>query len=631
MKITNLQINGFGKISNKNINLDKEINVVYGKNEAGKSTLLNFIGSMFYGTSRNKNGKEISDFDKFEPWRTDDFSGKVSYELDNGETYEVFRDFRKKNPIIYNKYKQDVSLNYPIDKNKGIDFLYNQINVDEELFKNTIIVSQNDIKISQNVQNGIIQKISNMVSSGDENISYRKTLEKINKMQLEEIGTDRTREKPLNIVNDKLENLRGKQSKLVKYKDFLEENDEEIKNVQEKIENEEISLALYRVLKESHETSKLKNSEIEVVKNIRDEYFEKIEELDEKVDKNLKEKIENEKKSLKLPIIFSIIFIIISIICFIFNFNKIISISLIAVSVVIFIIGVVNRLKFNKNKKARLKEIEELEKKIEQEINILRNNIKTRQTEIDIKQNEIKEAENEVNRLVMNEFEQKLDSDFIEEAFELDNEDLENKIAEENERINSLKIEKGAKENQKESMKEELNEIANIQEEIDKFEDEKQYLTSLNNSYNLAKEGIERAYESIRNNISPEFTYKLSNIVSNVTNGKYEDINFNDTDGLIVRVENGNYFPVERLSQGTIDQMYLGLRLASIDTISKEKLPIILDETFAFFDDERIKNILEFLKNEYKDRQIIILTCSNREVEILNKLNVEYNYINLEK
>ena len=77
--------------------------------------------------------------------------------------------------------------------------------------------------------------------------------------------------------------------------------------------------------------------------------------------------------------------------------------------------------------------------------------------------------------------------------------------------------------------------------------------------------------------------------------------------------------------------MYLGLRLASIDTISKEKLPIILDETFAFFDDYRLENILKFINNKYEDRQIIIFTCSKREIEALNRLNIDYNYVDLEK
>ena len=48
MNIDLLKINGFGKIKNKEINLNKNINIIYGKNEQGKTTMLKFISSMFY-------------------------------------------------------------------------------------------------------------------------------------------------------------------------------------------------------------------------------------------------------------------------------------------------------------------------------------------------------------------------------------------------------------------------------------------------------------------------------------------------------------------------------------------------------------------------------------------------------
>ncbi|MBR1539712.1 MAG: AAA family ATPase [Clostridia bacterium] len=630
MKINNLKINGYGKLSDKEIKFDSKMNIIYGRNESGKSTLLSFMESIFYGASKNKNGKEISEYDRYMPWKTEDFSGKIAYELDSGESYEVFRDFKKKNPVIYNQQKQDISLNYSMDKNKGIDFIYDQIKVDEDTFKNTIVVNQNDVIMNKSVQSAMIQKISNIVTSGDENISYQKTLDKINKMQLENVGTDRTKEKPLNLVNTRIEELQNAKEKLEVYKGFIEENDNEVQKIQDKIDNEEIKLNLYRVLKESNEKSKIKNSEIDVVKNIRDEYFDKIEELDEKIDKEAKEKIRNEKKSSFFIILSFVILVVGAITYFVLKKNIMISIILTLLSFLMIVIDIVRKIKFNNSKKVRLKEIDELEKKIEQEIGILRNNIKSCQAEIDMKQGELKEAENEVNRLVMNNFEEKLDSDFIEAAFELEAEELERKIGNQNDKMNTLKIEKGAKQNQKELMQEELNAISKVQEELFRLEEEKKDLISLNHSYELAKEGLESAYENIRSSISPEFTTKLSNIASHVSNEKYQNINFTDTEGLIVEVEDGRFLPVERLSQGTIDQMYLGLRLASVETIIKETMPIILDEVFAFFDDNRLENILAFMNREYQDKQIIIFTCSYREVEILNRLNIDYNYIELE-
>lgn len=104
----------------------------------------------------------------------------------------------------------------------------------------------------------------------------------------------------------------------------------------------------------------------------------------------------------------------------------------------------------------------------------------------------------------------------------------------------------------------------------------------------------------MKNSVSPVFTQKLSNSIATITKGKYCKLSFNDEQGLIVELENGNYIPAERLSTGTIDQLYLSLRLAMLDEISNEKVPIILDESFAYYDDERLKNILNYLVNEFR-------------------------------
>lgn len=75
---------------------------------------------------------------------------------------------------------------------------------------------------------------------------------------------------------------------------------------------------------------------------------------------------------------------------------------------------------------------------------------------------------------------------------------------------------------------------------------------------------------------------------------------------------------------GTIDELYLSLRISSINELTKENMPIILDETFAYFDQKRLKNALEFLYENYENKQIIILTCSNREMDELEKSKIPY-------
>lgn len=71
----------------------------------------------------------------------------------------------------------------------------------------------------------------------------------------------------------------------------------------------------------------------------------------------------------------------------------------------------------------------------------------------------------------------------------------------------------------------------------------------------------------------------------------------------------------------------MALRISNINDLSQENMPIILDETFAYFDKNRLQNILRFLYTNYKNKQIIIFTCTEREIEALKDINVIYNEV----
>ena len=202
MKIKSLKINAFGNLKEKEIEFNDHINIVQGNNESGKSTLLKFITNIFYGTSKNKKGKEFSDYDRYKPWVGEEFSGKLNYELDNGKKYEVFRDFNKKNPKIYNENLEDISKEFTIDKTYGNQFFVEQTNVDESMFFSCLVSMQQEVKLDKNVQNAMVQKVANLAGTGDDSISYKKAIEKINKKQVEEIGTARSQGRPINIIKD---------------------------------------------------------------------------------------------------------------------------------------------------------------------------------------------------------------------------------------------------------------------------------------------------------------------------------------------------------------------------------------------------------------------------------------------
>ena len=195
--------------------------------------------------------------------------------------------------------------------------------------------------------------------------------------------------------------------------------------------------------------------------------------------------------------------------------------------------------------------------------------------------------------------------------------------------INNKKIELHSLELDKKNVEPKLDNLSKIEEELVDNNYKMLTLKRLNSSMNLAKEVLTQNYEKMKNSVTPKFTENLSENISEITDKKYNKVMFNEEEGLIIELENGNYVPVNRLSVGTIDQLYLSLRLSMVDELSEEVVPIMLDETFAFYDDERLKNILIYLNSKFSNRQIIIFTCTNREKEVLDKSSIEYNFVEL--
>ena len=74
-----------------------------------------------------------------------------------------------------------------------------------------------------------------------------------------------------------------------------------------------------------------------------------------------------------------------------------------------------------------------------------------------------------------------------------------------------------------------------------------------------------------------------------------------------------------RRSDGTIDQAYLALRLAVCREILPREAPLVLDDALARFDDGRLAAALEVLKQEARERQILLFTCQSREKALLDK------------
>lgn len=663
MKIKNIKINNYGNLENKEINLENKINIIYGKNESGKSTLLNYIKNIFYGISKNKNGKEISDYEKYNPWGKQEFSGKIKYELDNGSCFEIFRNFHKKNPEVYNGNMEEISKEYNIDKKDGLQFFYNQTKVDEAMFLSTVVSIQQEVKLDKCTQQVLVQKLANLAGTGDDNTSFKKVVDKLNKKQLEEIGTDRTSEKPINVVRSRL-----KEIELVKKDTILYKNEKaelEQRKIQEKDEISKLEMEknvttklkkVFDELKIEKEKNNLKtNSKIENEEKIKKLNIEKNNLgknkniIEQKLDNYNEKKIKNKNKKINIKkyilILFLFLLIIFGSILKIINSNfiknNIINYLIYLIIPMYLIILLIKKIINNNNlRKIKLnKKIEE--EKIKNEINIINIKIEEINKQINEYEQEINKQKEEIennnkiieNKLdneienIRNEYENSINMDYILDTinWNLLNEKLEEiqeKLKQKYILLNSIEIEE-------KNISIKLDDYAKLEEEYENLNERLKELEEKTKYINYAKEYLNKAYEKMKRSITPKFTENLSNNISSISNNKYNKVSLNEENGLIIENEKGEYIPAERLSVGTIDQLYLSLRLSMIDEISEEKMPIMLDEAFAYYDEERLENILKYLINKTDKNQVIIFTCTLREQKILDKLGVSYNLVEL--
>ena len=648
MRINKLKINAYGKIKDKEIVLDKNINIIYGKNESGKSTLLNFITNMLYGISKNKNGKEYSDFEKYKPWDTEEFSGKIEYQLDDEEKFEVFRDFKKKNPQIFNEKKEDISKTFNIDKTKGNEFFYEQTKMDETLFLSTIVVGQDQVKLEKNEQNILIQKIANLVGTGEDNVSYKRAIDRINRRQLEEIGTQKSREKPLNILLRENQNLEQEKDELEKYKNSKYEMEQNKNNLLEKFSNLEIELEYLNKIKKIFEEEKIENEKIKIKENIKKENIEKInlnkkeifnienenKKIFEKNNQKINKFIKNKNKLKNKFIILFILLFLMNIIQFIFIKNRIFNYIFLLTLPMDLIFSII----YLKNKKNKIKILEKENKNEEEMINneknnylnenkIIEKNNSELENEINILKNELNLKINSNLEKIKNNYLNKIENKKIIEINQLEN--IQYEIDKTQNELNMIKIKLHELDFDRENIEPKLENLIKIEEKIVNNNEEIVNLRKLESSMNLAKALLEKAYQKMKNTVTPKFTENLSKNIKEITNGKYSNVMLQEDNGLIVELQNGNYVAANKLSIGTIDQLYLSLRLSMIEDLSNEIMPIILDEAFAYYDTQRLENILKYLSDRYHNRQIIIFTCTEREKDMLDELKIKYNFINL--
>lgn len=164
--------------------------------------------------------------------------------------------------------------------------------------------------------------------------------------------------------------------------------------------------------------------------------------------------------------------------------------------------------------------------------------------------------------------------------------------------------------------------LSDIEEDIEIIKEQIEAQQKKVAAIDIAIDTLNSSFKEMQKDFGPIINDHVGEYLSILTEGKYKNVKVSENYSLHLRNNDGSLVEAEFLSNGTWDQIYFALRLAFIDLLFGDKVvPIILDEPFSQYDDDRMKRSLELLYKLRNKRQILLFSCQEREKKYLERYN----------
>ena len=145
----------------------------------------------------------------------------------------------------------------------------------------------------------------------------------------------------------------------------------------------------------------------------------------------------------------------------------------------------------------------------------------------------------------------------------------------------------------------------------------KQRISQLEDTYaalTIALENLQQARTELQRRFAPKITQRAQELMDRLTAGRYDRLLLDQDLNLHAAAQSEDTLRAALWrSDGTMDQLYLALRLAVAEALVPDA-PLILDDALVRFDDDRLRSAMEVLREEGENRQVILFTCHNREL-----------------
>ena len=611
MRLLELHIDGFGKFHDRTISFNDGINIIYGKNEAGKSTLHTFIRGMLFGIERGRGRAAKNDlYTKYEPWENSGtYEGWLRLEKD-GTIYRIERRFRKENKSlkIINETKGLEEEATPAFVSSLLDGLT------ETMYNNTISIGQLKSATEDGMVTELKNYIANMNITGNISLNITKATAFLRnqKRSLEaglipEASREFTsllaeiRSVEAEIAGPEYENqLAAYQNMRTQVKGLIDNTQTQKKDLDEKLANGK------KVLSDNGFTDR---ASVDAMSSDAERLYSEYNTLNGECNKKSRKVLSG------LTAVLGIAGLGAAAALGYFNLTAYLPVcgAAAAAAVIFFIISLFIRQKDKKYHRMFNNTSSELGALLARHLGDsavsedAMNAFRARMGEFSKLCDMVAQSEAEIRKFLEDlsnlQTKQAGCSEMIEKQQRTQWE-LEKKL----EHLSNCK-------NKAKALKRTLAENDRIHDEIVAID--------------LAQETMADLSSSIRDSFGLYLNKEASQYITGITGGIYDSMSIDENLNVFLNTKT-KLVPLENVSSGTMDQVYLALRLAAAKLLqgSGSGFPLIFDDSFTQYDDERLKTALEWLASAYGG-QIIIFTCHRREAQMLRARQAEFQLIEM--
>ncbi len=214
MRISSVHLPAFGRLSDFSRELSPGLNVFFGHNEAGKSTLQQGICALLYGFYDGDRARqdETARHQRFRPWNLGHYRGSLQYTLDDGREFEVRRDFSSPDvatQLIDSVLGIDVSPQFGRARHGNVPFARKHLGMSRAVFRSCAFISQGEIfemgKAASPSEIG--DAIAALADSARRDVSAARAIDRLD-ASLSKVGSDRARTARLPVARERLAETR---------------------------------------------------------------------------------------------------------------------------------------------------------------------------------------------------------------------------------------------------------------------------------------------------------------------------------------------------------------------------------------------------------------------------------------